>query len=76
MVARAAQLGLAGIGVADHNSLAGVVRAHTFARENVEAMAGTRVVPGARLIFIDGSPDVLVYPKGPRGLWPALPDSD
>ena len=26
-------------------------------------MAGTRVVPGARLIFIDGSPDVLVYPK-------------
>ncbi len=63
MVARAAELGLAGIGIADHNSLAGVVRAHTFARENAEAMAGTRVVPGARLAFIDGAPDTLVYPK-------------
>jgi error-prone DNA polymerase len=63
MVARAAELGLAGIGIADNNSLAGVVRAHTFARENVEAMSDTRVVPGARLLFIDGSPDVLVYPK-------------
>jgi error-prone DNA polymerase len=63
MVARAAELGLAGIGIADRNSLAGVVRAHTFARDNVEAMATTRVVPGARLVFIDGSPDVLVYPK-------------
>ncbi len=63
MVARAAELGLAGIGIADHNSLAGVVRAHTFARENVEAMSGARVVPGARLTFIDGSPDALVYPK-------------
>src|SRR6478735_1162667 len=63
MVARAAELGLAGIGIADRNSLAGVVRAHTFARENIETMAGTRVVPGARLTFIDGSPDALVYPK-------------
>ena len=63
MVARAAELGLAGIGIADRNSLAGVVRAHTFARDNVEAMATTRVVPGARLVFIDGSPDVLVYPR-------------
>jgi error-prone DNA polymerase len=63
MVARAAELGLAGIGIADRNTLAGVVRAHTFARENVEAMSGARVVPGARLTFIDGSPDALVYPK-------------
>jgi error-prone DNA polymerase len=63
MVARAAELGLTGIGIADRNSLAGVVRAHTFARDNFEAMAATRVVPGARLVFIDSSPDVLVYPK-------------
>ena len=63
MVARAAELGLAGIGIADRNSLAGVVRAHTFARSNVVAMAAVRVVPGARLVFIDGSPDVLAYPK-------------
>jgi error-prone DNA polymerase len=67
MVARAAELGLAGIGIADRNSLAGVVRAHTFARDNVEAMAATRVVPGARLVFIDGCPDILVYPKNRAG---------
>jgi error-prone DNA polymerase len=63
MVARAAELGLAGIGIADRNSLAGIVRAHTFARDNAEAMGATRVVPGARLVFIDGCPDVLVYPR-------------
>ena len=63
MVARAAELKLAGIGIADRNTLAGIVRAHTFARENAEAMAGTRVVPGARLAFIDGAPDALVYPR-------------
>ncbi len=63
MVARAAELGLAGIGIADRNSLAGIVRAHTFARENAAAMASMRVVPGARLAFVDGAPDALVYPK-------------
>ena len=49
MVARAAELGLAGIGIADRNTLAGVVRAHVFARENKAALEGMRVVPGARL---------------------------
>ncbi len=63
MVARAAELGLAGIGIADRNTLAGVVRAHTFARENAAAMGGVRVVPGARLVFMDGAPDALAYPK-------------
>ena len=63
MVARAAELGLAGIGIADRNTLAGVVRAHVFARENRAAMEGMRVVPGARLAFDDGTPDVLAYPQ-------------
>ena len=63
MVARAAELGLAGIGIADRNTLAGVVRAHTFARENKAAIEAMRVVPGARLAFDDGTPDVLAYPK-------------
>ncbi len=63
MVKRAAELGLAGIGIADRNTLAGVVRAHTFARENAAAMGGARVVPGARLVFKDGAPDMLAYPK-------------
>ena len=63
MVARAAALGLAGVGIADRNTLAGVVRAHGFARENREAMAGTRLAIGARLVFRDGSPDMLAYPR-------------
>jgi len=63
MVARAAELGLAGIGIADRNTLAGVVRAHVFARENKAAMEGTLVVSGARLAFSDGASDVLAYPK-------------
>ncbi|MDZ7627304.1 MAG: DNA polymerase III subunit alpha [Parvularculaceae bacterium] len=49
--------GLAGIGVADRNTLAGVVRAHAAARE-----AGLRLAAGARLVFRDGTPDILVYP--------------
>lgn len=32
LVAAAMALGLAGIGIADRNSLAGVVRAHSFAK--------------------------------------------
>ena len=63
MVARAAGLGLAGLGIADRNTLAGVVRAHVYARENRAAMEGMRVVPGARLSFDDGTPDLLAYPK-------------
>src|SRR5574337_1959452 len=63
MVKRGSELGLAGIGIADRNTLAGVVRAHVFARENASALAGMRVVPGARLAFIDGAPDALVYPR-------------
>ena len=63
MVARAAELGLAGLGIADRNTLAGVVRAYVFARENAEALAGMRVVVGARLVFRDGTPDLLAYPR-------------
>ena len=63
MVARAAELGLSGIGIADRNTLAGVVRAHVFARENKAAVAGMRIAPGARLAFDDGTPDVLAYPR-------------
>src|SRR5476649_287405 len=61
LVAQAAQLGLSGIGIADRNSLAGVVRAHVFARENAKSVGAMRVVAGARLVFADGTPDVLAY---------------
>ncbi len=63
LVARAAALGLAGMGIADRNTLAGVVRAHVYARENREALGAFRVVTGARLVFVDGAPDVIVYPQ-------------
>ena len=63
LVARAANLGLTGIGIADRNTLAGVVRAHVYARENADAIGGLRVVTGARLVFDDGSPDILAYPQ-------------
>ncbi|WP_158818581.1 error-prone DNA polymerase [Methylocapsa sp. S129] len=63
LVAQAAHLGLTGIGIADRNSLAGVVRAHVFARENAKAIGKMRVVTGARLVFTDGTPDILAYPR-------------
>ena len=54
----AARRGLAGLAIADRNTLAGVVRAHVAAKE-----AGLRFVVGCRLAFADGSPDVLVWPS-------------
>ncbi len=62
MVARAKELGLAGIGIADRNTVAGVVRAHEAAKD-----AGLRFVAGARLVFTDGTPDILAYPKDRAG---------
>ncbi|WP_349369982.1 error-prone DNA polymerase [Salinarimonas sp.] len=67
LVAQAAALGLAGLGIADRNSLAGVVRAHVALREwRAENAAGTRelrLAVGTRLVFDDGTPDVLAYPR-------------
>ena len=62
----AQQLGLAGLGIADRNSVAGVVRAHTKAKE-----AGVRIAVGARLVFSDGTPDILAYPQD-RAAWGRL----
>src|SRR5262245_13628820 len=58
MVEEAKQLGLSAIGVADRNTLAGVVRAHVKAKEE-----GLRLIVGARLVFRDGAPDLIAYPK-------------
>ena len=54
----AKRLGLSGLGLADRNTVAGTVRAHMAAKE-----AGLAYRPGARLVFSDGTPDVLAYPK-------------
>ncbi|WP_425373451.1 error-prone DNA polymerase [Methylovirgula ligni] len=62
-VAQARELGLKAIGIADRNSLAGVVRAYSFARLNEIAPGTLRVVTGCRLVFCDGTPDILAYPQ-------------
>ena len=74
MVAAAVALGHCGIGIADRNTVAGVVRAHVAVRETAEAarQAGTEPPPfklavGARLVFADGSPDVIAYPATRTG---------
>ena len=65
MVRRAIALGMAGIGIADRNSVAGVVRAHVAlreAREATEDVLDFRLAVGARLAFADGTPDIIAYP--------------
>ena len=57
-VEQAKALGHAGIGIADRNSLAGMPRAHAKARDEKFKLA-----VGVRLVFRDGTPDILVYPR-------------
>ena len=64
LMLQAASLGLAGIGLCDRNSVAGVVRAHLAKREQNLPL---RYHPGARLVFADGTPDILAYPRDRAG---------
>ena len=57
LVEQASALGLSAIGVADRNSLAGVVRAHAAAKK-----AGFRLLIGCRLVFDEGG-ELIVYPR-------------
>ena len=66
LVTTAKALGLAAIGVADRNTLAGVVRAWAKGRE-----IGQKVLAGARLDFADRTPSVLCYPTD-RAAWGRL----
>src|SRR5712692_8638707 len=60
LMLQAAHVGLDGIGLCDRNSVAGVVRAHLIKREKELSLA---YHPGARLVFADGTPDILAYPR-------------
>ena len=65
MVARAIQLGMTGIGIADRNTVAGVVRAHVALREarnEIDRDIDFKLVVGARLVFVDETPDIIAYP--------------
>jgi error-prone DNA polymerase len=64
LMLQAQQTGLAGLGLCDRNSVAGVVRAHLTKREQNLSL---RYHPGARLVFADATPDVLVYPRARAG---------
>ena len=83
LVKQAKTLGLIGLGIADRNSVAGVVRAHVMAmrleeQEAQEALGKSpevkrklQIAVGARLIFSDGTPDILAYPRN-RAAWGRL----
>ncbi|MBX3583973.1 MAG: error-prone DNA polymerase [Rhizobiaceae bacterium] len=71
MIVTAALLGHAGMGLADRNTVAGVVRAWSQSK-NIPLEKGAPPIvlpyhPGARLVFCDGTPDVLAYPRDRRG---------
>jgi error-prone DNA polymerase len=61
-VHRAGEYGLHAIGIADRNTLAGVVRAYAELK-NPELTSRPKLLIGSRLVFIDGTPDILAYPR-------------
>ena len=93
MVAQAIGQGLTGLGIADRNTVAGVVRAHVARKRAPERAKASlleakreagqpleltdeeeqscetelRLVVGARLVFADGTPDIVAYPSTRRG---------
>jgi hypothetical protein len=68
LMLQAAHIGLDGLGLTDRNSVAGVVRAHLIKHEQELPLA---YHPGARLVFADGTPDILAYPRD-RPAWGRL----
>ena len=63
LVLGAKVLGYPAIGIADRNTLAGVVRAWSRGKA-----IGQRVLAGSRLVFADGTPEIVVYPTD-RDAW-------
>ena len=62
LVAEAVRLGLTGLAIADRNTFAGIVRGHLAAKE-----AGLPYAPGVRLVFADGTPDIVALPRDRAG---------
>ena len=60
LIDQAADLGYQAIAITDHNSLAGIVRAHVKAKER-----GIRLIPACRLDLLDG-PSLLAYPTSKK----------
>ncbi len=62
-VHRASKYGLYAIGIADHNTLAGVVRAYSEYGNRKRVRYKPKLLVGTRLVFTDGTPDILAYPR-------------
>ncbi len=82
LILQALAVGLTGIGIADRNSVAGVVRAYSALEEWNEHVRDekektgidlptVKLVVGARLCFADDTPDILAYPQN-RTAWGRL----
>jgi error-prone DNA polymerase len=74
MVSEAIRLGHSGIGIADRNTVAGVVRAYVTLKETRADLAEQKLpdikfklIVGARLVFADGTPDIVAYPMTRKG---------
>ncbi len=74
MVMQAMAIGMTGIGIADRNSVAGVVRAHAALRRAREdaveegvTLPDLKLIVGSRLVFADDTPEVIVYPLNRSG---------
>ena len=69
LMTQAALLGYAGFAVADINTLAGVVRPYRALRDAAAdgIVLDVRPIVAARLRFLCGAPDVLVYPEDREG---------
>jgi error-prone DNA polymerase len=61
-VHQASKLGIPVIGIADHNTLAGVVRAYKEL-DNDKVLHKPKLLIGTRIVLIDGTPDIFVYPR-------------
>ncbi|HKH02697.1 MAG TPA: PHP domain-containing protein, partial [Bradyrhizobium sp.] len=61
-VHQASELRLPVIGISDHNTLAGVVRAYKEL-DNPNIKYKPKLLIGSRVVFMDGTPDILVYPR-------------
>ncbi|MGU3466607.1 error-prone DNA polymerase [Methylobacterium sp. C33D] len=69
-VVQAASYGLAAIGIADRNTVAGVVRAHAAARALEPQGTAIRILPGVRLVTEEGF-EAVTYPMD-RAAWGRL----
>ncbi len=75
LVLQSVMLGHKGLGIADRNTVAGVVRAFAALRdlrEHEDAAMQARakafkLVTGTRLVFCDGTPEIVVYPRNRAG---------